>query len=143
MTRPTDPAIVRWLASAERLLEVGIGTRTGVAAGLVDAGADVRATDIERVPVPDGVRFRVEDVTTVDAPDEFHRVDTVYALNCPPDLHRAILDLAKRVGARFQFTTLGYDEPAVPVRQHTLAGGDTPRVTIYTAEASIPERNRE
>ena len=133
MDRTTDPLIVRRLRDADRLLEVGIGDRTGVAAGLADAGADVRATDVVEVAVPDGVRFRVEDVTTVDDPDEFHRVDVVYALNCPPDLHRAIRDLAERVGAEFRFTTLGYDEPAIPVRRESLTEGET-RVTVYTAD---------
>jgi len=139
MPRPTDPLIVRRLRDADRLLEVGIGDRTGVAAGLVAAGADVRATDVYPVSVPDGVRFRVEDVTTVEEPDAFHRVDTIYALNCPPELHRPIQKLAARVGAEFRFTTLGFDEPSIPVRRESLTDGDL-RVTLYTAES---RRSRE
>lgn len=139
MQRATDPLIVRQLRGADRLLEVGIGARTGVAAALAAAGADVRATDVVEQSVPDGVRFRVEDVTTVDDPDEFHRVDVVYALNCPPDLHRPIRDLAESVGATFRFTTLGYDEPAIPVQRESLTDGEK-RVTFYTAE---PSRTRE
>lgn len=138
MERATDPLIVRQLRGVDRLLEVGIGGRTGVAAALADAGADVRATDVVEQSVPEGVRFRVEDVTTVDDPDEFHRADVVYALNCPPDLHRPIRDLAERVGATFRFTTLGYDEPAIPVRRESLTEGEN-RVTFYTAE---PGQNR-
>ncbi|NHX36690.1 MULTISPECIES: UPF0146 family protein [Halolamina] len=133
MNSQTTPAIVRWLRGARTLLEVGIGDRAGVAAGLVDAGADVRATDVYPVSVPEGVRFRVEDVTTVEAPEEFHRVEVVYALNCPPELHRPIADLAESVGATFVFTTLGYDEPSIPVEREQLGGGDAPRVTLYTA----------
>ncbi|QKY20194.1 hypothetical protein B4589_007300 [Halolamina sp. CBA1230] len=133
MTRETDPLIVRRLRDADRLLEVGIGDRTGVAASLVADSVDVRATDVRPVPVPEGVRFRVEDVTTVDEPDAFHRVDAIYALNCPPELHRPIRDLAQAVGATFRFTTLGYDEPAITVERETLGGGDRPRVTLYTA----------
>lgn len=133
MNGQTDSSIVRWLRGAGRLLEVGIGDRTGVAAGLVDAGADVRATDVYPVSVPEGVRFRVEDVTTIDEPDAFHRVDVVYALNCPPELHRPIADLATAVGATFVFTTLGYDEPSIPVDREQLGGGDAPRVTLYRA----------
>jgi len=132
MNSDTDPSIVRRLRGAETLLEVGIGDRTGVASGLVDAGADVRATDVYPVSVPEGVRFRVEDVTTVDEPAAFHRVDIVYALNCPPELHRPIADLAAAVGATFVFTTLGYDVPSIPVEREQL-GGDGPRVTLYTA----------
>jgi uncharacterized UPF0146 family protein len=133
MERATDPTIVRQLRGADRLLEVGIGDRTGVAAGLVAAGADVRATDVIEPSVPAGVRFRVEDVTTVDDPDKFYRVDVIYALNCPPDLHRPIRDLAEQVGAEFRFTTLGFDEPSIPVRRETVTEGDK-RVVLYTAE---------
>lgn len=138
MERATDTLIVRRLRDADRLLEVGIGDRSGVAAGLAAAGADVRATDVVEVAVPDGVRFRLEDVTSAEDADEFHRVDVVYALNCPPDLHRPIRDLAERVGATFCFTTLGFDEPAIPVRRESLLDGDI-RTTFYTAE---PVRNR-
>ena len=141
MKHETDPLIVRLLRDTERLLEVGIGDRTGVAAGLVDAGCDVRATDVRPVSVPEGVRFRVEDVTTVDEPDEFHRVDTVYALNCPAELHRPVYDLAEEVGATFRFTTLGFEEPAIPVEREALGGGDTPRVTIYTATRERSSRS--
>ena len=133
MSRKTDPLIVGRLRGEGRVLEVGIGDRTGVAARLVDAGVDVRATDVRPIAVPEGVRFRVEDVTTVDEPDAFHRVDTVYALNCPAELHRPIRDLAAAVGATFRFTTLGYEEPSIPVERETLGGGDTPRLTLYTA----------
>jgi len=133
MARKTDPLIVRRLRDEERVLEVGIGDRTGVAARLVDAGVDVRATDVRSVSVPDGVRFRVEDVTAVDEPDAFHRVDAVYALNCPAELHGPIRDLAAAIGATFRFTTLGYEQPSITVERETLGGGDTPRLTLYTA----------
>lgn len=140
MDRTTDPLIVRRLRDADRLLEVGIGDRTGVAAGLVAAGADVRATDVVPVSVPDGVRFRVEDVTAIETPDAFHRVDVIYALNSPPDLHRPIHELARKVGAEFRFTTLGFDEPAIPVGRETLTDGEQ-RVTLYTAEPGRSRRN--
>ncbi|GAB7094861.1 hypothetical protein JCM30237_20140 [Halolamina litorea] len=140
MDRTTDPLIVRRLRDADRLLEVGIGDRTGVAAGLVAAGADVRATDVVPVSVPDGVRFRVEDVTAIETPDAFHRVDVIYALNSPPDLHRPVHELARNVGAEFRFTTLGFDEPAIPVARETLTDGEQ-RVTLYTAEPGRSRRN--
>jgi uncharacterized UPF0146 family protein len=148
MAIPPDPLIVRRLSHADRLLEVGIGDRHGVAAGLVAADADVRATDVRAVAVPGDIRFRVEDVTTVDSPDEFHQVDVIYALNCPPELHEPIRSLAERVGATFAFTTLGHDQPAIPVDRETLTGETDgtavterrePRVSLYFADTG-PER---
>lgn len=156
MTRSTDRLLVSRLSDAARLspdadgvrlpeerrsslLEVGIGERPGVAAGLAVAGADVRATDVRALPVPDGVRFRVEDLTTVEELDAFHDVDVVYALNCPPELHRPLRDFARRVGAACFFTTLGTDQPAVPVEREQLTelvDGDPVRVTLYVAETS-------
>ena len=134
MPRTTDPLLVSRLSDAERLLEVGIGDRSGVATALADAGADVRATDVRRVPVPSGIRFRLEDVTTRGELDEFHDVDVVYALNCPTELHRPLQELAAAVGADCYFTTLGTDPPAVPVEQEQLTGtvdGDPVRETLY------------
>lgn len=156
MVRSTDRLLVSRLSNADRLspeadgfrlpeeqssslLEVGIGERSGVAAGLTAAGADVRATDVRELPVPDSVRFRVEDVTTVDELDDFHEVDVVYALNCPPELHRALRDFAERAGAACYFTTLGTDEPAVPVEREQLTDtvdGDPVRVTLYVVETN-------
>lgn len=146
MTRPTDRLLVRRLSDSDSLLEVGIGDRTGVAAGLVRTGADVRATDVYPVAVPDGVQFRVEDVTAVDTSEPFHRVETVYALNCPPELHRPIRELAERVGATFCFTTLGHDQPAIPVERETLTGeydpedpgSGTVRIILYVAKLDEP-----
>jgi len=156
MGRSTDRLLVSRLSDPDRLspeadgfrlpgeqrsslLEVGIGKRSGVAAGLAATGADVRATDVRELSVPDGVRFRVEDVTTVAEPTEFHEVDVVYALNCPPELHRPLRDLAQRVGATCFFTTLGGDEPTVSVEREQLTDtvdGDPVRVTLYAVETS-------
>lgn len=143
MTPPTDRLLVRRLSDSDSLLEVGIGDRPGVAAGLVRAGADVRTTDVHPVEVPDGVRFRLEDVTAVDTVEPFHQVETVYALNCPPELHRPIRELAERVDARFCFTTLGLDQPEIPVDRETLLAEPDPnagtvRVTLYVAKLDAP-----
>lgn len=141
MNRVTDGLLVGRLSDARRLLEVGIGERSGVAAGLAAVGADLRATDVRERSVPDGVRFRLEDVTTVEELDEFHDVDVVYALNCPPELHRPLRELAERVGAACYFTTLGTDQPAIPVEREQLTDtvdGDPVRVTLYTVPPPSP-----
>ena len=100
---------------------MGIGRRTDVASGLVDAGRTVRATDVAARDVPAGVAFSVDDVTDPD-PAVYAGVDAVYALNLPPELHGPVLAVAEAHGAVFAFTTLGNDAPAVPAEPETLPG---------------------
>ncbi len=112
-----NPATVEAIADAlvpfDRLVEVGIGTRTAVAAALATADRRVTATDVVEREVPEGVRFVLDDVTDPD-PRIYRDADAVYALNLPPELHPPTRRLARRVDAAFLFTTLGGDEPAVP-----------------------------
>ncbi|WP_338741267.1 UPF0146 family protein [Haloplanus salilacus] len=129
------------LASYDSVVEVGIGRRPEVAAALVDAGVDVTATDVFDAPVPEGVRFVRDDVVdraaglgeearSSDAthPGEPYRVDAVYALNLPAELQAPARDVARAADADFLFTTLGFEEPAVPVERESLA-----RETLYLA----------
>jgi len=109
------PNVADVLAEFDRLVEVGIGRRPNVAATLAASGHAVTATDVHEREVPDGVRFVVDDVTDPDP--------AVYALNCPPELHRALLDVAERADAACLFTTLGGDQPAVPVDRRTVETG--------------------
>ncbi|PSP74962.1 hypothetical protein BRC81_17015 [Halobacteriales archaeon QS_1_68_20] len=97
----------------DHVVEVGIGTRTAVAAELAAAGKRVTATDVVEREVPDCVRFVVDAVTDPD-PGVYRGADAVYALNLPPELHRPARRVARQVDADFLFTTLGGDEPAVP-----------------------------
>jgi uncharacterized UPF0146 family protein len=127
-----DAALVDRLADAAHLVEVGIGTRSGVAAGLAERGRTVVATDVSPQPVPDGVTFRRDDVTDPDL-STYERADLVYALNCPPELQRPALSVAREVGAGFRFTTLGGDPAVVPVRTERFEG-----VTLYLAETRGP-----
>ncbi|MFC7044474.1 UPF0146 family protein [Halobacteriaceae archaeon GCM10025711] len=120
-------ALVDALAGYDRLVEVGIGRRTDVAAGLVAAGATVTATDVVDRSVPDGVRFVRDDVTAPD-PSVYVDADAVYALNLPPELHRPTWDVARESDAAFLFTTLGMDPPTVPVERRTL-----PVETLFVA----------
>lgn len=121
---------------------MGIGGRTAVAASLAAAGHDVRASDVADVDVPEGVRFRREDVTRVESPDELHEVDAIYALNCPPELHRPILDLATELGVPFLFTTFGHDQPSVPVTRETLIDETDRPFTLFVADATHPAGRR-
>ena len=121
MRTPTCRAIVGRLSDFERVVEVGIGTRTEVARALADAGATVTATDVHPRAVPEGVRFARDDVTDPD-PALYRDADAIYALNLPPELHRSALDVARRADAAFLFTTLGGDQPTVPVERETIPG---------------------
>lgn len=122
-------AIVDRLSRYDSLLEVGIGVRAEVAAGLVDAGREVVALDVVPRDVPPGVEFVRDDVVERSRSSDPTRggrydVDAVYGLNLPPELHRPVADLARAVDADCLFTTLGYDGPAVPV-DRVPVGADT------------------
>ncbi|GAB3036900.1 UPF0146 family protein [Natronobiforma cellulositropha] len=124
---PHTDALCDSLERYARLVEVGIGRRTDVAEALVARGASVTATDVHQRAVPEGVTFVRDDV--VDPRLSIYRdADAIYALNLPPELHRPTLDLARRVDADFVFTTLGGDEPTVPVERVTIPGD-----TLYVA----------
>lgn len=127
MDTTTVAAIADALSPFENLVEIGIGTRTDVAATLAEAGKQVTATDVVPREVPEGVRFVRDDVTDPDLAI-YEDADAIYGLNLPPELHRPTDRLARRVGAAFLFTTLGGDEPAVDVTPRTI-----PRDTIYRA----------
>jgi uncharacterized protein len=113
--------IVRSLADFRRAVEIGIGNRPDVAGGLAASGVAVTATDIEPRPVPDGVGFRLDDVTDPEL-RVYESADVIYALNLPPELHRPALSVAEECDVVFVFTTLGGDQPAVPVRRETIPG---------------------
>ena len=125
-------ALVSRLADTNVAVEVGIGRQGTVAGALASRGVDVTATDIREQPILDGVRFVIDDVT---APDRsvYADADLLYALNLPPELHRPTWELAQAVDAEFLFTTLGGDQPAIPVTRETLPGE-----TLFVAKPKRP-----
>jgi uncharacterized UPF0146 family protein len=120
------------LAAYDRLVEVGIGRRPEVAAALVDADCEVTATDVFDASTPAGVRFVRDDVVArakrVREGGDPYRADAVYGLNLPAELQRPARDVAHAAGADFLFTTLGFEEPVVPVERETVGGE-----TLYVA----------
>ncbi|WP_416839927.1 UPF0146 family protein [Haloferax sp. DFSO52] len=133
-------ALVNRLQTYDRVVEVGIGRATDVAAELAEHGVDVVAVDVSDVPVPDGVRFVRDDVVArADASElgPYDGVDALYALNFPVELHAPTARVARRAGADFLFTTLGYDEPSIPVRRESIPGD-----TLYVAEEGPGTRRR-
>jgi hypothetical protein len=119
--RNTRDGIAARLERYDRVVEVGVGHRPDVAAALGERGVAVTATDVHERPVPDPVGFVRDDVTDPD-PSVYADADAVYALNCPPELHRPLRAVARRAGADCLFTTLGTDQPAVPATRETLPG---------------------
>ena len=134
MTEP-ETALVKRLSAADSVVEIGVGNRPGVAAGLAERGVDVTATDIRERSVPDGVTFVRDDVTEPEL-SVYQEADIVFARNLPPELHRPVRDLARRADAACWFTTLGGDPPVVPVEPEQLPGG----VTLYRATDGAASR---
>ena len=130
MSTRRDTALVGRFAEYASAVEVGIGRRPDVAAGLVDAGVSVTATDVVDRDVPPQVPFVRDDIVVAserDHPGGTYEAALLYGLNLPPELHRPALDVARAVGADFLFTTLGYDSPTVPCETTSLSG----RGTLY------------
>jgi len=143
---PSRRALVDELAAHDRLVEVGVGNRPAVARALAERGSRVVAVDIDpgertlaaaRAAEGEGaegsLRARRGDVLAladagtgerdagpladVDGP-----VDAVYACNLPAELQRPTVALAERLNAACAFTTLGFEEPVVPVRRRSVGG---------------------
>jgi hypothetical protein len=124
------------LARYDRLVEVGVGDRTDLAAALAAAGHAVVVVDVAPPDPPPGVRAVRDDVVAradaVDAggaPGPYAGADAVYARRLPPELQRPALTVARAVGAPLLFTTLGGDPVVVEATPETVAEG-----TLYRAE---------
>ena len=129
MHTEANVALVDRLARYDDLVEVGVGSRPGVAAALADRGRTVTATDVHERDVPAGVRFVRDDVTDPD-PAVYREADAVYALNCPPELQRPLLAAARAAAADCLFTTLGTDPAVVDAAPETLPGA-----TLFETQA--------
>lgn len=135
-------AVVQFLARYASLCEVGVGRRPDVAAALADRGHTVTATDVHDRDVPTGVRFVRDDVVEASErpdPGGHYRADALYARNLPPELHRPLLTVARRVDADCLFTTLGGDPAAVDARPVSLEDG----TTVHVARERNDDRERD
>lgn len=119
MNTESTEALVDRLSRYGSLVEVGIGNRVDVAAGLAARGRDVIATDVYERETPEGVRFVRDDVTD-PAISVYRGADVVYARNCPPELQRPVANAADTVDADCLFTTLGGDPVVVDATAETL-----------------------
>ncbi|WP_049915599.1 UPF0146 family protein [Natrialba taiwanensis] len=134
-TRRNLPTMTTILAAYDRLVEVGIGRRTELAATLAERGHTITATDIYQRDVPERVQFVRDDIVDPNL-SVYADADAIYARNLPPELHRPARDVARAADAAFLFTTLGGDQPAIPVERQTIQAG-----TLYVS--THPESSRD
>ena len=121
--------LVDRLTRYDELVEVGVGSRSDIAATLAERGCRVTATDIYDRAVPAPVRFVRDDVTDPDI-SLYADADVIYALNCPPELQRPLAETAAAAGADCLFTTLGGDPAVVDATPETL-----PSETLFEVES--------
>lgn len=120
MRQETLAALAGRFGGYSRIVEVGIGGNTAVAAALSSCSS-VNATDIVPCSVPDGVSFFIDDITD-PSPGVYSDSELVYGLNLPPELQLAAARCAERFEADFAFTTLGFDPPVVSVSPESVPG---------------------
>ncbi len=125
-TSRTRAALVDRLAPYQTLVEIGIGSRTDVAAALATR-ASVTAVDARTRSVPAAVSFVQDDVTDPQL-SVYDGANALYALNCPPELQRPLRSLATEIGADGLFTTLGADPTLVDVEPETIPGDTLYRI---------------
>ena len=111
------------------MVEIGIGRRTDMAIALSTAGVEVTATDITRQWVPQGIEFFIDDLTDPTL-SRYTGAELVYARRLPEELHRPAATLARQCDTDLYFTTLGFEQPIVPVSRIT-----TPESTWYQIRA--------
>ena len=118
----SPPSLPTVLAAHDRLVEVGIGNRTDVAAALAESGASVTAVDVVERTVPAGVEFVRDDVTEPNL-EVYAESEAIYALRLPPDIQHPVAAIADAVSVPLYFTTLGTDPPVIPSEIRPIESG--------------------
>jgi Uncharacterized protein conserved in archaea len=120
------------LAGAPRVTEVAIGADDSVATALIDRGVTVYATDIRRRPVDRRIHLRTDDLVAAAGraePGAVYASPIIYARRLPAELQRPLRQVAARVGARWLFTTCGFEQPVIRTRRQRLGDGTVVHVT--------------
>jgi hypothetical protein len=131
MCTQRDIALAGRLEAYDRLVEVGIGTRTSVATEISKTDSEVIGVDVNDRSIL-SVRFVQDDVTDPET-NVYAETDAIYGLRLPPELHRPTWQLARAHDSDFLFTTLGLEPPNVPATPEQLPG-----TTLYRARADAP-----
>lgn len=96
--------IARWISenypSAEKIVEVGAGRTPQALAELKDElpSCELVATDVQEVPVPEGVKFVSDDVTDPER-EVYQGADLIFSLRTPPELYPFLKEIARNVRA--------------------------------------------
>lgn len=97
-------SISRWISenyrSADKIVEIGVGRATQVLKDLREKlpNCELVATDVREGPVPEGVKFVLDDVT--DPEREVYRgADLVFSLRAPVELYPYLRNIARWVEA--------------------------------------------
>lgn len=109
------PPVAKWISknysSSEKIVEVGVGSRTKVLEGLKGELPECKliATDIREVPVPEGVDFVLDDILEPDL-SLYRDADLIYSLRTPPELCSSLAKLAGEIGADLLLKPLSSEE---------------------------------
>lgn len=122
-----EQATVPAIYSVDSAVELAIGERTALAGSLSDYGVSMTATDIVPRNVPTGVTFIIDDLTN-PTHQIYEAADVLFACRLPEELHQPAATLSAGVEVPLYFTTLGFEEPSIPVDRIS-----TPVSTWYRA----------
>jgi uncharacterized UPF0146 family protein len=126
VTAEASAGITGLLAGVPRVTEVAIGGDDTVASALIDRGVTVYATDIHRRPVDRRIHLRTDDLVAAASraePGAVYASPIIYARRLPAELQRPLRTVAARVGARWLFTTCGFEQPVMRTHRQRLADG--------------------
>lgn len=104
------------LGRPETAVELAIGNRDEFAVTLAAEGVSVVATDIAPCETSDAIQFVRDDLRDPEMA-LYEAADVLYARRLPAELQAAAAALAERVACPLYFTTLGFEEPVIPVER--------------------------
>jgi hypothetical protein len=135
VSRDAPAGITALLADVPRVTEVAIGGDDSVAVALLERGVAVYATDIRPRSVDPRIHLATDDLVAAAGrthPGAVYASPVIYARRLPAELQRPLRRVAEAVGARWLFTTCGFEEPILRTRRRRLDDG----TVVHTAPDS-------